>query len=98
MAKKTTEAEPYTPETSRDTREKMFEVRLKRVKPPTAQGKMPQSGVLYQRGGFRFTESQDFVIVSEAELEKFKIAKHRTFASEGIEYEIDPMLTVREVS
>ena len=79
-------------------KEKKFEVRLKRVKMPTVGGKQPASGVIYQRAGYQFTVEKDFHIVAESELQKFKLAKHRTFASDPVEYEIDPMLTVREVS
>lgn len=81
-----------------EKKEKLFEVRLKRGKLPTVKGKEPISGVIYQRGGFQFTMEKDFHVVSESELSKFNLAKHRTFASEPVVYEIDPMLTVREVS
>lgn len=81
-----------------EKKEKLFEVKLKRGKLPTVKGKEPESGVIYQRGGFQFTMEKDYHVVTEAELEKFKLAKHRTFASEPVEFEIDQMLVVREVS
>lgn len=61
----------------------------------------PKTGILYIRSGYQFTdtygEGQSYHIVSESELEKFKMAKNQQFVNSPLEYQIDPNLVIEEV-
>jgi hypothetical protein len=70
-----------------------------KFKRPSFSGK-PKEGVLYMRGGLKFTstdgEGQSFHIIGREQYEKLLLAKHRTFDNEPVVYELDPMLYAEE--
>jgi len=86
---------------AKETTEKKYRVELSRsFKHPVYKGQ-PKTGVIYIRGGYQFFaengEGKSYHIVSEKELEKFKIAKNTQFANSSVEYETDGNLFVEEV-
>ena len=84
-----------------EKKEKQFRVQLKpNFVIPKYKGQ-PKTGILYIRGGFKFTdtygEGQSYHIVSESELEKFKMAKNQQFVNSPLEFGLDPNLVAEEV-
>lgn len=86
---------------TKETKEKLYRVSLKRsFKIPEFKG-APKQGVIYIRGGYKF-HSQDgegfsYHIVSESELEKFLMPENQQFVNSPLKKSIDPNLFVEEV-
>jgi len=81
--------------------EKKYRVQLKpSFKIPQRMGQAAQ-GVIYMRGGFKFStefgEGKSYHIVKESELEALRIAKNQQFANSPLVYELDPNLVAEEV-
>jgi len=61
----------------------------------------PKTGVVYIRAGYTFStafgEGSSYHIISEAELEKFKLPKNQQFATSPLIYELDSNLVIEEV-
>lgn len=84
-----------------EKKETLYRIQLKPTfKIPEHKGQ-PKTGILYMRGGFKFTdqygEGQSYHIVKESELKKFYLSKNTVHAIDTPEYGLDPNLVIEEV-
>lgn len=81
---------------------KKYRVRLSRNwRQPTQGGKVPASGVLYQRGEgkFQWTVKDDILTLTGAELNGYCLRpKNQRFAHDALVYELDTNLIAEEIS